>query len=72
MNILIVEDEKKLVEEIFKYLNDFNYQCSIAKSYSESIDLFHEKTFDIIVIDINLPDGTGLQLIQYIKQKRIT
>jgi DNA-binding response OmpR family regulator len=72
MNILIVEDEKKLAEEIANYLEGFNYKCTVVGLYSEALQRFNEQEFVVTILDLNLPDGHGLQLIQYLKQKRIT
>lgn len=72
MNILIVEDEKKLAEEISNYLKDSNYNCTVVGLYSKALELFAEHEFAITILDLNLPDGHGLQLIQHLKQKRIT
>lgn len=72
MNILIVEDEKKLADEIASYLKDFNYNCTVVGLYSQALKLFSEQEFIVTVLDLNLPDGHGLQLIQYLKQRRIT
>lgn len=64
MKLLIVEDNLKLLEAITETLSGADFLCETAESFSRA----HEKLFlyqyDILVVDINLPDGTGLELIQ--------
>ncbi|MES2130909.1 MAG: response regulator transcription factor [Bacteroidota bacterium] len=72
MNILIVEDEVNLAEEIAGYLSDFNYHCHIAHRYLQSVELLEEKEFAVILLDLKLPDGNGINLIHYVKRKKIS
>ena len=72
MNILIVEDEVNLAEEVAEYLSDFNYHCHVAHRYDQSIELLEEKEFSIILLDLKLPDGNGINLIHYVKRKKIS
>ena len=64
MKLLIVEDNLKLLDAITETLSGAGFLCETAESFSRA----HEKLFlyryDILVVDINLPDGTGLELIQ--------
>jgi DNA-binding response OmpR family regulator len=71
-NVLIVEDEINLAKEISNYLIDSNYKCTIAHTYNDALKILAEKEFTIILLDLKLPDGNGLQLIQYLKKKKIT
>jgi DNA-binding response OmpR family regulator len=72
MKILIVEDEKALSNSIEEYLLEEKHLCEAVYTYgdaAEKIDLYE---YDCIIVDINLPDGSGLDLIRLIKQKLIT
>jgi DNA-binding response OmpR family regulator len=71
-HILIVEDEINLAKEISNYLIDSNYKCAIAHTYNDALKILTEKEYTIILLDLKLPDGNGLQLIQYLKKKKIT
>ena len=67
MKILIVEDEPSLQEEIKNFLEKENYLCEVVGSYydaDEKIAVYH---YDIAVVDITLPGGSGLQLIKKLK-----
>jgi DNA-binding response OmpR family regulator len=69
MKILIIEDEKELINSILAYCKeekfeyDYSYDLENAKIKLSS---FH---YDLCIIDIGLPDGSGLELIHYIKSK---
>ena len=71
-HVLIVEDEINLAKEISNYLIDFNYKCTMAHTCNDALKIISEKEFTIILLDLNLPDGNGLQVIQYLKKKKIT
>ncbi len=68
MKVLIIEDEVELLIAISNYLIKENYICELAKTYhhaTQKIDLYE---YDIILLDIGLPDGNGLDLLPSIKK----
>jgi DNA-binding response OmpR family regulator len=68
MKILLVEDEKGLSDSISTYLKQEGYLCEVVtdfKSADEKIELYQ---YDCILIDINLPDGNGLNLVKALKR----
>ena len=68
MKILLVEDEKGLSDSISTYLKQEGYLCEVVtdfKSADEKIELYQ---YDCILIDINLPDGNGLNLVKTLKR----
>ncbi len=72
MKLLIVEDDADIQESIVAYLQPEGYVCEQAfdlKSAKDKISMF---SYDCVLIDINLPDGSGLQLIQHLKQLKKT
>ena len=71
MNVLVVEDEFSLAEEISNYLKDNHIICDQANSYNDAISILNKKEFAVVLIDLRLPDGHGLNLIGYIKRKKI-
>ncbi|MEQ6119298.1 response regulator transcription factor [Reichenbachiella sp. MALMAid0571] len=68
MNILIVEDEHDLAESIIKYLSQEGYHCEWANSFREASEKIHLHTYDCILVDINLPDGSGIKVIERLKR----
>lgn len=71
MNILIVEDEIDLAKEIAEYLSDKNCICHLAPSYSLAENMLKDRLFEVVLIDLKLSDGNGLNLIKQIKKKKI-
>lgn len=71
ISVLLVEDEKMLSESISTYLINSGVSCDAVSTYSESLDKISSGNYDCIIIDINLPDGSGIDLIKYIKRKKV-
>ena len=69
--ILIVEDEVKVATFIKKGLQTQSFDAEIAESGSEAKKLFDENSFDLIILDIGLPDMSGLEVCEYIRSKNI-
>lgn len=68
--ILIVEDDKDILKSLSMFLSEHNFNIIVASS----IDEVYEKTdasIDLALLDINLPDGKGDELIKYFKERDI-
>ncbi|MFN8239331.1 MAG: response regulator transcription factor [Bacteroidales bacterium] len=68
MKILIIEDEVELLVSISNFLTKETYVCELAESYSKADDKLAINEYDIILLDITLPDGNGLNLLKRIKK----
>lgn len=71
MKILIVEDEKELSIMISNYLRSENYICEIANDLQKAIEKIEIYRYDIVLLDITLPDGNGIELLKCIKDNHI-
>src|SRR5665811_1885430 len=69
MKILIIEDEKELVGVIKKFLEPEGFLCETACSFFEAEDSLSAYNYDIIILDLTLPGGDGLDLIKLIKDR---
>ncbi|NII26370.1 response regulator transcription factor [Pseudoflavitalea sp. X16] len=67
MKILVIEDETALAQSIVAYLSDENYLCERAATAREAIDKIDVYDYDCIVLDLMLPGGDGLSILQEIK-----
>ncbi|WP_158825477.1 response regulator transcription factor [Mucilaginibacter lacusdianchii] len=66
--ILLVEDEEKVSAFIRWGLEEHNYAVVIAHDGAEARSLFTTQKFDLIILDVMLPDATGLELCDEIRQ----
>ena len=72
MKYLIAEDEKDLQEAIANYLNRDGNICEVASDYYEAIDKISIYDYDIIILDINLISGSGLDVLKLLKKEKKT
>ncbi len=71
MKILLIEDERELSNNIVTYLVSDHYLCDQAFTYREAIDKIDMYTYDCILLDLNLPGGDGLKILEEIKERNI-
>lgn len=67
--ILIVEDDSSLAMGMEYTLKNEGFEVLLAKSVKEGLDAMENKTFDLAILDIMLPDGDGYELCKVIRQK---
>ncbi len=67
MKLLVVEDNTDLLQNITTYLEREGYVCESAEDYREAFDKVMSHSYDIVLIDIMLPGGSGLQLLEELK-----
>lgn len=70
LNILIVEDETNLGSTLEEYLTGLGHQCVWAKNGAEARSFFHSRKPNLILMDIGLPDTTGLILARDFRKER--
>ena len=68
MKILIVEDEPELLKNIVKYLQFENYICETSSDYQSALHKIISFQYDCILLDVNLPGGNGLDLLNELKR----
>ena len=69
MRLLIVEDEKELLESIAEGLRLSGYAVDTAADGAAAEDLFWSETYDLRVLDINLPKIDGFTLLKEIREE---
>lgn len=65
--ILLIEDDLSLQKTVADYLNSSGFTCICASSIAQGKQLFDKKFFPIVLLDLGLPDGDGLDCIPFIK-----
>jgi DNA-binding response OmpR family regulator len=68
MKILLVEDEKELASDIKNFVDDEGNICETAFSFEEGLRKINLHDYDCAIIDITLPGGSGLKIIEELKQ----
>ena len=68
MKILIIEDEVNILKNIKEYLEKEDYICEQATTFAEGLDKITVYEYDCILVDINLPGGNGLKLVEKLKE----
>jgi two-component system, OmpR family, response regulator VanR len=72
MKILLVEDDIMLNEMITEYITSTGHIIKNAKTGAESLDILEKERFDLLILDINLPDVDGFTILEKMhEQKRM-
>ena len=72
LNILLVEDEPKVAEFIKKGLRENDYNVEVAADGLAGKQKAQLNSYDLVILDINLPLINGIELCQYIRKKKPT
>ncbi|MBI2282691.1 MAG: response regulator transcription factor [Bacteroidetes bacterium] len=68
MHLLVVEDEQTLLQSILEYFAQEDFICEGVVNYASAVNKIEDSVYDCIVLDLNLPDGNGLRLLQYLRK----
>lgn len=68
-SVLIVDDEQSMVEMLRLFFEGENYLVDTARSVAEARQRVGDRNFDLVLCDILMPDGNGLDLLRQIKEK---
>lgn len=69
LTVLIVDDEARVIDEIKEFLKSKSYQVLSASKPSEAFALIEKNSIDIVILDIRLPEMSGLEVLEKIKGK---
>jgi len=69
MKLLIIEDERKLSDNISDFLKGEGYSVDAAFDGEEGLDLALERSYDCIILDILLPGMDGLTLCKFLREE---
>jgi len=67
MKLLLLEDDQILSETLEHFLTRAGYKVDIALSMEEAEDLTFDNKYDLYLLDINLPEGSGLELLESLR-----
>lgn len=63
MNILYVDDERDLLELASTFFEDEKMPLDTAADIAEAMELIRKKSYDLIISDVRMPSGTGMDLL---------
>ncbi len=71
MRLLVVEDEKRIADFLSRGLQSAGYTVDVANTGLAAVDLVHSTEYDLVILDLGLPDIDGLQVLQKIKNRKV-
>ncbi len=66
--ILIIDDDEALSEIAGEMLENYGYEIGYARKVDEAYEILTDTHYDLILLDINLPDGTGFDICEELRQ----
>ncbi|HLI93874.1 MAG TPA: response regulator transcription factor, partial [Puia sp.] len=70
MKLLVIEDEPSLLASITRYFRKEQFLCDEATTFGEALQKIEDFQYDCIILDINLPGGSGLQLLKLLRSDK--
>lgn len=68
-SILLVDDDKNILDTVRDILDDAGYEVETASRGEEAIAALDRRAYDIVVVDFQLPDTTGLELARKVRER---
>jgi len=66
--VLIIEDERAIREELADFLHEEGFSCVLAATGEEGIDRVDGRDFEAILLDVRLPDMTGIEVLERLRK----
>jgi len=71
MRILVVEDEKRIADFLTRGLQGAGYAVDAAANGANALEFVHATDYDLIILDIMLPDIDGLKVLEKIRNRKV-
>ncbi|MDJ0705721.1 MAG: response regulator [Leptolyngbyaceae cyanobacterium MO_188.B28] len=68
-HILIAEDEPRIADFLVRNLSEHDFSTVIAKNAREAIYLTQNHSFDLLILDLGLPDQDGLDILDRLRKQ---
>ncbi|WP_439129756.1 response regulator [Polaribacter sp.] len=72
-NLLLIEDDFHIGEKLYKSAQDLEVikKANLCNNLQDGMTELTKKDYDIIILDLSLPDGNGIELLKWLKEKQI-
>lgn len=67
-SILLVEDDLSLIYGLEFSIQKNGFSVDIARTVKEAMQMYDEKNYDLLLLDVSLPDGNGFQICEKVRQ----
>ena len=67
-NILIIDDDVEICRMLADLVSSMTHEAEWSLTLKEGLDKAHQKAFDVIFLDVNLPDGNGLKALPHLRK----
>jgi two-component system copper resistance phosphate regulon response regulator CusR len=71
MRILVVEDEKRIADFLSRGLESAGYAVDVSYTGGAAVDMVHATEYDLVILDLGLPDMDGLSVLQKIRNRKV-
>lgn len=71
IKILYLEDDLNLSETIVEFLEENNFSVTPVYNSDEALDFLYKNSYDILILDVNVPGINGFDLLKYIREANI-
>jgi two-component system copper resistance phosphate regulon response regulator CusR len=71
MRILVVEDEKRIADFLSRGLESAGYAVDVSYTGGAAVDMVHATEYDLVILDLGLPDMDGLSVLQRIRNRKV-
>lgn len=72
LQVLLVDDDSEFTEVACQIIEFIGHDVSVASNLKEAKEWLNQQKFDHVLLDFMLPDGSGLHLIDFMKQNHLT
>ncbi|MBY0477102.1 MAG: response regulator [Chitinophagaceae bacterium] len=74
MELLIVDDHVEYIDRVIELISNDSelINISTANNYADAVEAIAKKKPHIILLDVNLPDKSGIDLLRYIKEQKMS
>ncbi|MBL8220561.1 MAG: response regulator transcription factor [Bryobacterales bacterium] len=72
MRILVIEDEKRIADFLSRGLESAGYAVDVAHDGQSGLDFLHQTDYDLLVLDLNLPDMDGLDVLEKVRNRKVS